>query len=402
MNSFCWEGRVFQRAILACVTAAAVGAPELQSQAGRNVDALVYSPALSANRVGESPNRHVSIYLPPRYRASGGQRYPTLYLLHGFQGSYKQWSPIFSLLDSLINSNAIREMIVVMPDGNNKFGGSFYTNSPTTGDWEDFIAGDLVSYVDRHFRTVATAAARGLAGHSMGGYAALKLGMKHPHVFGAIYAMSPCCLGWGGDLSPENPAWDTTLNFKTFDDLKPRDEIYFAQALMGLSAAWSPNNTPPFYADFLVIRNGTQKTVSEVIRAEWSANMPLAMVDQYRSNLSRLRGIAFDVGGQDEFTHIPTTTRALSQSLKDLGIPHIFQEYQGDHNNRIPERLIQHLLPFFSKVFQSSHSKREPADLLRISQGIQFNGRLRCDASAELTFAGQPGRPRHRDCTPFE
>ena len=357
MTSTFRTARASRRAILFSLTLAGVAAPHiptLQAQTGRKIDALVHSQALSASRVGDSPTRHVSIYLPPGYRATGGQRYPTLYLLHGFQGSYQQWSPLFPLLDSLIRAKAIREMIVVMPDGDNKFGGSFYTNSPTTGNWEDFIAADLVSYVDRHYRTIATSSGRGLAGHSMGGYAALKLGMKHPRVFGAVYAMSPCCLGWGGDLTPENPAWDTTLSFRTFNDLKPRDEIYFAQAFMGLSAAWSPNNTPPFYADLLVRRSGAGKTVVDGVRAKWSANMPLAMVDQYRSNLSRLRGIGFDVGSQDEFTHIPITTRAFSQSLKELGIPHVFEEYQGDHNNRIPERLIQHLLPFFSKVFESA------------------------------------------------
>jgi S-formylglutathione hydrolase len=325
---------------------------DLMSQASRDVDVSFYSSALRLNRSGESAMRHVSVYLPPSYRGSSTRRYPTVYLLHGFQGSYRQWSPIFGILDSLIKTKAIREIIVVMPDGNNKYGGSFYTNSPTTGNWEDFIVGDLVSYVDSHYRTMRRASSRGLAGHSMGGYAALKLGMKHPNVFGAVYAMSPCCLGWAGDLSPENPAWDTTRRFRSFDDLKPRDEIYFAQALMGLSAAWSPSPTPPLYADLLVQKAGTGTVVSESTRAKWSANMPLAMVDQYRSNLSQLRGIAFDVGSQDEFTHIPITSRAFSQSLKETGIRHVFEEYQGDHNNRIPERLVQHLLPFFSNALE--------------------------------------------------
>jgi S-formylglutathione hydrolase len=153
--------------------------------------------------------------------------------------------------------------------------------------------------------------------------------------------------------SPKNPAWNITLGFKSFDDLKPRDGIFFAQVFMALSAAWSPGNTPLLYADPLVQKKGAQLVVTESTRAKWSANMPLYMVDQYRSSLSQLRGIAFDVGAQDEFTHIPITARALSQSLRNNGIRHTFEEYQGNHSSRLRERVIEHMLPFFSTVLEA-------------------------------------------------
>jgi S-formylglutathione hydrolase len=83
-----------------------------------------------------------------------------------------------------------------MPDGSNAFGNSMWTNSVTTGNWEDYIALDLVEYIDKKYRTDARSASRGIAGHSSGGYGAIKLAMKHPQVFGAVYALSACCLGW--------------------------------------------------------------------------------------------------------------------------------------------------------------------------------------------------------------
>src|SRR5207248_7222146 len=68
------------------------------------------------------------------------------------------------------------------------------SSSVTIGDWENFIADDLVSYVDSHYRTISNRASRGLGGHSMGGYGTIRIGMKRPDVFSSMYIMSACCL----------------------------------------------------------------------------------------------------------------------------------------------------------------------------------------------------------------
>ncbi|MGF2030440.1 alpha/beta hydrolase-fold protein, partial [Lactococcus lactis] len=85
-------------------------------------------------------------------------------------------------------------MIVVLPDSKTGYNGSLYSSSVTTGDFENFIARDLVDYVDAHYRTIPHRSSRGLVGHSMGGYGATRIGLKHPDVFGSLYIMSPCCL----------------------------------------------------------------------------------------------------------------------------------------------------------------------------------------------------------------
>ena len=93
-----------------------------------------------------------------------------------------------------------KEMIVVLPDSKTLHNGSMYSSSVTTGDFEQFIAHDVVAYIDAHYRTIPDRASRGLVGHSMGGYGATRIGMKHADVFGSLYIMSPCC------LSPRLPA----------------------------------------------------------------------------------------------------------------------------------------------------------------------------------------------------
>ena len=329
---------------------------------GAIVEEVVPGPALAGNLVGDPARRPALVYLPPGYAEDDSRRYPVVYLLHGFQGSHKQWMAggeewnIRDAMDRLIAAGKVREMMLVMPDARNKYDGSFYTNSPTTGNWEDFIAGDLVAFVDKKYRTNAGASSRGIAGHSMGGYGAIRLAMKHPETFGAVYGLSAACLGWGGDLSTDNADWDKALGYRDFADLEPgKGGAYVAQAFVALAAAWSPNpRKPPLFVDFPVTGLGRERKRREDVCARWSANMPVAMVDQYRSNLARLRGVAFDVGRRDEFPHILLTNRELSEALRRNGIWHAFEEHDGDHNNRAAERVEGKVLPFFSRVLKFS------------------------------------------------
>ena len=122
-------------------------------------------------------------------------------MLHGYGFGYDTFNGRLATLpdsaDRDIAAGSIKDMIVVMPDAYTLHKGSMYSNSITTGYWEDYVAVDLVSYIDSHYRTIANRRSRGLGGHSMGGYGTLRLAMKRPDVFGAIYALSSCCLNEG-------------------------------------------------------------------------------------------------------------------------------------------------------------------------------------------------------------
>lgn len=334
------------------------------------VHTTVHSPALAANLLGDSPDRPVAIYLPPGY-ASGASRYPVIYLLHGFGSTSKatetwtHWANVPAMMDRLIAAAKIQKMIVVMPDASTRLGGAFYTNSAATGNWEDFVAQDLVSFIDNRYRTIRRPSGRGIAGHSMGGYGALKLAMKHPDIYGAVYGLSACCMEWSGGMSAANPAWDKTAGFKTLDDVAAAQRLivesgydfknpevpraFFSLVFVALSAAWSPDpGRPPFYADLLVEGSGEARRAPEMRQALWSANMPVAMLDQYRSNLARLRAIAFDVGREDENSDIRAGARDFDAGLTRNGISHRFEEYEGTHLSRIGERLETRALPFLS------------------------------------------------------
>ncbi|HKQ83997.1 MAG TPA: alpha/beta hydrolase-fold protein, partial [Steroidobacteraceae bacterium] len=153
----------------------------------------VHSPAIEGNLEGESADRDVFVFLPPSYNRDKHHRYPVVYALHGYSIGAEQWTHEIHVPQTIEGAFAqgAKEMIVVLPDSKTVYNGSMYSSSQTTGDFEKFIYRDLVAYIDAHYRTIADRRSRGLVGHSMGGYGAARIGMKHPDVYGSLYIMSP-------------------------------------------------------------------------------------------------------------------------------------------------------------------------------------------------------------------
>lgn len=326
-----------------------------QSSVGRLLDVRVHSRALEGNLLGDTADQQVAIYLPPGYAASPQKRFPVVYFLHGYSPEnqvMERGRQFQALMDKLIAAGSVREMIVVVPNGRNAYHGSFYSNSTAGGNWEDFISRDLVSYVDAHYRTIPKAASRGITGHSMGGYGSIVLGMKHPDVFGAVYSLSACCLSMLADLGPSNTAWRTALKFKSRNDFRPTDfNGVYAIALTAMAAAFSPDPArSALFVDFPFRVENEMLVPNNPAYTRFQSKLPVNMVTEFTANLLRLRGIYIDYGVQDEFSHIPAGSQALSRELSEHGIPHAFEVYQGDHNRQIPERLETRVLPFFSRT----------------------------------------------------
>ena len=282
----------------------------------------VHGASLEGNLEGDSADRDVSVYLPPGYKAHKHQRYPVVYVLHGYTDNDDNWfgaKHVFvdapAAIDKAIASGTAREMIVVMPNAYTVYMGSMYSNSVTTGNWEAFITRDLVSYVDSHYRTIPDRASRGLAGHSMGGYGTMRLGMKYPEVFSSIYAMSACCLIPNSNPSAEAPARAEAIH--SAEELAKAD--FGTRAMIASAAAWSPNpKNPPLFFD-LPTKDGKAQPL---VAAEWDANAPLAMLDQYVSNLKQLHAIGMDVGTKDG---LMASNQELERRMTAFGIAHTFE-----------------------------------------------------------------------------
>jgi enterochelin esterase-like enzyme len=326
----------------------------------------VHGRSLEGNLEGDSPDRPVIVYLPPGYASNTSQRYPAVYFLHGYSATAEAYAKVLALPDSIDRAIAAgsRPMIVVLPDAFTKYGGSMFSNSPTIGDWETFIAQELPAFIDSRYRTIASRDGRGLAGHSMGGYGTMRVGMKQPAAFAALYAMSSCCLmndpaagrgagpargdGARGNATPgrgDGPAGREAGAGQGAAAGRGAGGRGggFGNALSAQAAAWAPNTkNAPDYFD-LPTKDGQ---IQPLIAGKWQANSPLLMVDQHVPALRTMRVIALDIGDQDPFVG---TNRQLSEALTRLGISNSFEVYPGDHMSGVRGRFETALLPFFSR-----------------------------------------------------
>jgi len=212
----------------------------------------IHGKALEGNLEGDAVDRDVIVFLPPSYAKEKHRRYPVVYALHGYSIGAEQWTREIHVPQTVEGAFAkgSQEMIVVLPDSKTAHGGSMYSSSVTTGDFEQFTAHDVVTYIDAHYRTIPNRTSRGLAGHSMGGYGAARIGMKHPDVFSSLYITSPCCLSPMGSR-PANPAMQKAMasEEKELESVKtPADAAglsFFARAQLASAAAWSPDPKNP-------------------------------------------------------------------------------------------------------------------------------------------------------------
>jgi len=300
----------------------------------------VHGASLEGSLEGDSADRTVYVYLPASYRTDPERRYPVVYNLHGFTATARYWADHLKwpgALDRAFAGGKAREMIMVLPDAMTLHGGSMYSNSPVTGDWEKFIAEDLVAHIDARYRTLARAESRGLAGHSMGGYGTVRIGMKRPDVFSAIYAMNACC------LAPRTVDYPGVKGVEGISSVAAALKAdFYTRAGFAAAAAWSPNpDNPPFFIDV-----PTQGGVARPeVMARWADNAPLKVIDEHLDGLRRLRAIGIDLASHDPDV---TENTQFHDALNARGVAHVFATYDGDHQNRIRRRYVSEVLPFFS------------------------------------------------------
>jgi enterochelin esterase-like enzyme len=317
----------------------------------------IHAASLEGNLIGDSPNRVAMVYLPPDYNRQKNTRYPVAYFLGGFgvtdsAARITRGTRFVQAISRAIAEKRVPPLIVVIANGGNRFGGSYYTNSIATGNWEDYVVRDLVSHVDGKYRTIARSESRGITGHSMGGYGAIKLAMKHPDVFGAVYGTSSCCLDQFPGKEPTDAQMQEAAAIQSWGEFAATKK-FLVRTLVAQASAFSPNpSKPPFFADFPLTKSGEPDSTGDYAKARWLANIPKYMVDSHLTNLAALRGIAFSAGTREP--GIQSANRTLSEVLRRNKIEHTYEVFEGGHNDKVFERIETRILPFFSRtlVFQ--------------------------------------------------
>lgn len=327
------------------------------------VEEVVHFTSLDGNLLGDPSDRRVIIYLPPSYETDLLKRYPVVYLLHGGMTDNLIWSGksfnnyfgdfnLKVLLDDLLSQNKISEMITVMPDSNTTFMGNWYVNSKVLGNYDDYIAQELVDYIDKNYRTLAQRESRGIGGHSLGGFGAINLATHHPEVFSACYGHESSALRFE-EFGPFNRAnqiaYDVFANrdWDTFNKANPSFKINFLTP-----ATFSPDiNAPPFYGTWLWTKDKDSFKLNESVWKQWKAFDPSNLVEHRKDKLLRLSAIKFD--GATKSGTIPGAN-IFQEELKKAGISHEFETFDGGHFDCIVPRMEFGILPFFSEVLASN------------------------------------------------
>ena len=317
------------------------------------------SEKFAGNKIGTSAVRKMVVYLPAGYDGAA-TRYPVIYFLPNPFGSYRadfDQRDAQGLFDRAIAAGVIGKFILVSVDMTTPLGCSWYVNSPVTGNWEDFMVQDLVPYIDANFRTLPSRDSRGIAGDFMGGYGAIRFGMKHPDVFGSVYALHPVGTGSGVQVMYSRPNWELLANAKSLDDVKKDG---FSQLFTAIFQAHLPDpDKPPLFIDLQAHKEGDQFVVDPKVTQRLRNNFLLeSMVPQYAENLKSLRGFKFDWSRSDtNYDHV-YSNQAFTHKLNEFGIAHEAEEYNGAWGGNWGEdgRVYTDVLPFFARhlVFEKA------------------------------------------------
>jgi S-formylglutathione hydrolase len=351
-------------AISACASTPATSpSPSLSPIDARPLNFVtVPSEALGDNLLGEPAERDVTVYLPPQY-FTGDESFPVVYYLAGHSsGRTIANVTVPRDLDSAFEE--IDPMIVVIIDGLNTFQGSFYVDSTTTGGWATFVTEDVVGYVDGHYRTIPQREARGISGHSMGGFGAWDIAMRNPDVFGSVYMVAPGLyneegserLPWLGaegriramiDLIDESAALDPDAGLAHMAASQLGFDI-------GYGMAFAPSDDFPYF-EYPYSVEGDVLVLDDDVLARWNSGFGgiEEEVVEYGNGISSLLGIGIDCGTNDEYRWIPPGCAYLDAELTEAGIDHVYTVHTGNHTGRHRERVLEYMLPFFEDVFAS-------------------------------------------------
>jgi hypothetical protein len=315
------------------------------------IDRDLRSESLVKNKVGTDPVRKMAIYLPAGYEGSA-ERYPVIYF---FPNAFDDYRFAFDkedaqgLFDRAIARRVVGKFILVAVDMNTPLGCSWYVNSPVTGNWEDFAVKELVPYIDGNFRTLANRDSRGVLGDRLGGYGAIRMGMRHPEVFGSVYALHPVGTGSGVQIMHARPNWDVLANANSLDDVK-KDGLSWL--FLSIFQANVPDpEKPPLFVDLPAHRAGDQLVIDTALTERLRDSFLLeTMIPQYAENLKSLRGLKFDWGRSDGNQDHVYANQAFSHKLNEFGISHEAEEYNGiwgERNWGSDGRVYTDVLPFF-------------------------------------------------------
>lgn len=317
----------------------------------------IHAASLENNMIEEDTEQGIGILLPKNYESSDRQ-YPVLYFLPGFGDTHEFYLNMFNMVYS-----ENEDMIIVIVNGRNKLQGSFYVNSPVTGNWEDFVTKDVISYIDTNYRTISDSSGRGLAGHSMGGFGVINIVMHNPGLFDYAYSMSP-------GVFDENGLEKSPMSFNTiksliedYSDMSEQEALEdYVETLRrnsfstayGSAFAYDENGKAPFIK--IPQSDGNGGFVKDEVWEQYNAGYGsmAKKLELYGDNLKNLKSFAIEYGTSDEYVWIREGSEYFSKLMTEKDISHKLITFDGNHQGVVGLRLKDAVIPFFTDAFYSA------------------------------------------------
>ncbi len=297
--------------------------------------------------MGDSAERRVGVYLPPDYDSS--RSYPSVYLLSAWGNQPMKYfsedsifgRPLQTLLDQAIRQADLPACILIAPDAGSKLGSSQFLNSPSLGNYQNFIADELVDWVDQKFSTKSAARYRAVMGHSSGGFGALRLALERPDRFLNVASASgdsffefhlmPLILPTILEIEKSGSIEafiSEFLNHPNPSSFGPSKML--AMLCLSLAPCYAPQpKKPPLFGDlFFDLKSGK---IDHEIWHRYLGQDPVRRVKDYRENILKLQHILLDAGTSDEYG-AQLGHRQLAESLQEIGARFELIEFQGRHS----------------------------------------------------------------------
>jgi len=319
--------------------------PSANERQGQLVWMQHESRLLEGNALSDPASRAHPVYLPADYQHSPRRRYPVLWCLAAYTsagpaqvGWRNQGENLPSRLDRLIETERMPPAIVVFPDCYTSLGGNQYVNSPAIGPYADYLIQELIPAIDQQYRTIADPSARGVFGKSSGAFGALHLAMSHPGHFSAVASHAGDCgfdRVYVRDFAPTAGllslyGGDLEAFVKSFwRARRPSGSDFHALMVLCLAASYSPNADLPLGLELPFDLHTCR--LDPAVWARWLAFDPLQRVAADHAKLAQMNALWIDVGSRDQY-FIQYGTREFADRLKDFGVNHRFEEFDGTHS----------------------------------------------------------------------
>ena len=313
--------------------------------AGRFEELTFDSAALRENPLGDPSERPLWVYLPPGYDEEPDRRFASVYAIQGLTGQLDMWRnrspwrPNFpELADELFATGEAPPCLVVFVDCWTSLGGSQFLDSPATGRYHTYLCDEVVSFVDRRYRTLAAPEHRGIMGKSSGGYGAMVTPMLRPDLFGGLAthagdALFEAC--YLPDLRVVARAlrdeydgsyerfWEDFRSRPAF--AKQSDSVLMNVWCMAACYSADEDGTVRLPCDPLTSR------LDEEVWQRWLQWDPVRMAPRHAEALRGMRAIYIDAGRRDEWV-LDLGAEAFRRALTEIGVTDIrFELFDAGH-----------------------------------------------------------------------